>query len=95
MCTPGNGLATGSGVKRKRDTSNDELADMPTPKTPYGEHLGADPSPDTRKFFKRRRDETMKFAEVFNLNPDELNAQKRRQKDWLNKKSKPTPQGNR
>ena len=46
--------AAGSGMKRKRGPDDDGLADMPTPKTPYGEHLGADPSPDTRKFFKRK-----------------------------------------
>ena len=35
--------------KRKRDAWDD----MPTPTTPYGAHLTRDPSPGTRKYYRR------------------------------------------
>ena len=38
-------------MKRKRDEGY--LDDMPTPETPYGAHLGANPSPATRKYIKK------------------------------------------
>ena len=37
-------------VKRKR---GGDIDDMPTPETPYGSHLGPDPSPATKKYYKR------------------------------------------
>merc|ERR1719483_735142 len=39
-------------TKRKRD-STDSLDSMPTPNTPYGAHWTPNPSPHTRKYYKR------------------------------------------
>ena len=38
--------------KRKRDSSG-PFDDMPTPKTPYGAHWTPNPSPNTRKYYKK------------------------------------------
>jgi len=43
-------------AKRKRDSEGDGLDKMDTPKTPYGAHWTPNPSPRTRKFYKRRVD---------------------------------------
>ncbi len=42
---------------------------------------------------KRRRDETLKFAEVFNMDDAEIAKQKRRQAEWLKKTSAKPNQG--
>jgi len=39
-------------VKRKRDSAG-PFDDMPTPKTPYGAHWTPNPSPNTRKYYKK------------------------------------------
>ena len=44
------------------------------------------PNTGTRKYFKRRRQETDKFAEIFNLEPEKTAAEKRRQAEWLKPK---------
>jgi len=85
VVTPNNG-----GVKRKRDGQLDD--EMATPKTPYGDHLCDDPSPDTRKFFKRRKEGINKLGEMFRITADPITVakQKQRQQEWLKYKPKET-----
>ena len=53
---------------------------MPTPTEPYGGHLGGDPSPFTRKVYKKREDNLKRLAKDFKeRNKDELEKQRRRE----------------
>jgi hypothetical protein len=50
--------------KRKREDDQRlpfYLRDMKTPETPYGSFLVKNPSPATRKFFKRQFDELSRY----------------------------------
>jgi len=67
--------------KRKRD-STDSLEGIPTPKTPYGAHWDPNPSPHTRKYYKRMVD-NMPRLELSELEKQQLDKFRNQKKDDL------------